>query len=120
MDAVSIMICLGVIAWSAHIGLGWLQVSQFNRALAALSSHGRILIGRSSGRFRPRVVLAMAVDDRGKIKGNFIIKGFTVFARPFEEPSLNQKYLSEMQPQALFPENKLLSEALSMAISNKR
>lgn len=120
MDPVSLLICAAAAAWTAQIGLGWVQINQFNRALAALSSDGRVLIGRSAGRFRPRVVLAMSVSGEGRVTGNFVMKGLTVFARPYAEPLLHNKVLSEIRPEVIFPANKSLCEALSMAISNKR
>lgn len=120
MDPVNALICVAALAWTAQIGLGWFQINQFNRALAALSNDGRVRIGRSAGRFRPRVILAMAVNDEGRVTGNFVMKGLTVFARPYTESALNNKVLSEIEPDVIFPTNKGLCEALSLAISNKR
>lgn len=51
--------------------------------------------------------------------GNFVMKGLTVFARPYTETALCNKVLSEIQPEVIFPTNKALCEALSLAISNK-
>lgn len=120
MDPVNSLICVAALAWTTQIALGWLQINRFNRALASLSDSGRVCIGRSAGRFKPRVVLAMAVSDDGKITGNFVMKGLTVFARPYTEDNLNDKVLSEIRPEVIFPANKALSEALALAISNKR
>lgn len=120
MDPVNALICVAALAWTAQIGLGWLQINRFNRALAALSNDGRVRIGRSAGRFKPKVILAMAVSDEGKVTGNFVMKGLTVFARPYTETALCNKVLNEIQPEVIFPTNKALCEALSLAISNKR
>lgn len=119
MDPVNALVCAAAAAWSAQIALGWLQINRFNRALSALASDGHVRIGRSAGRFRPRVVLAMAVSDSGIITGNFVMKGLTVFARPYSEGTLNHKLLSEIRPEVIFPANKALSEALALAISNR-
>lgn len=120
MNPVNALICAAAIAWTAQIGLGWLQINRFNRALASLSNDGRVRIGRSAGRFKPKVILAMAVSDEGRVTGNFVMKGLTVFARPYTETALCNQVLSEIKPEVIFPTNKALCEALSLAISNKR
>ncbi|MFZ4213587.1 transcriptional regulator GutM [Pantoea endophytica] len=120
MDPVNSLICVAALAWGTQITLGWLQINRFNRALMSLSNSGRVRIGRSAGRFKPRVVLGLAVNDDGRIAGNFVMKGFTVFSSPYNEEKLNGCMLSEIHPESLFPSNKLLQEALALAISNKR
>lgn len=120
MDPVNALIGMAAIAWISQIALGWLQISRFNRALAALAEHGRVSIGRSAGRLKPRVILALAVSEEGRITANFVMKGLTVFARPGDEARLTGRAISEVCPEALFPENKSLQEALTLAISNKR
>ncbi|MEN4582727.1 transcriptional regulator GutM [Pantoea agglomerans] len=120
MDPVNALICAAAIAWTAQIGLGLLQINRFNQALAVLSNDGHVRIGRSAGRFKPRVILAMSVSDDGRVTGNFVMMGLTVFARPYTETALCNKVLSEIQPEVIFSANKSLCEALSLAISNKR
>ena len=120
MDAVNTLVCVAFVAWAGQAVLGWLQINRFNRALASLSDNGRVRIGRSSGRFRPRVVLALAVNEEGRICGNFVMKGITVFSRPVTEYRLADKMLNDICPGTLFPGNKVLQEALTLAISNKR
>ncbi len=45
-------------------------------------------MGRSSGRFKPRVVVAIALDDQQRIVDTLFMKGLTVFARPQKFPQL--------------------------------
>jgi len=120
MDPVNSLICVAALAWAIQIALGWLQINRFNRALASLSDNGRVRIGRSTGRLKPRVVLALAVSDEGRITGNFVMKGFTVFSTPYSEKRLTGGMLDEIRPEVIFPAHKSLQQALALAISNKR
>ena len=54
---VSALITVAVIAWCAQLALGGWQISRFNRAFDTLCQQGRVGVGRSSGRFKPRVRL---------------------------------------------------------------
>lgn len=120
MEPVNALICVAAVAWTTQIVLGWFQIARFNQALATLSASGRVRLGRSAGRFRPRVVLALAVSDEGQITGNFIMRGLTVFAQPYTESRLMGRTVEEIAPEIIFPANKALQEALRLAISNKR
>ena len=51
---VSALITVAVIAWCAQLALGGWQISRFNRAFDTLCQQGRVGVGRSSGRFKPR------------------------------------------------------------------
>lgn len=79
---VSALITVAVIAWCAQLALGGWQISRFNRAFDTLCQQGRVGVGRSSGRFKPRVVVAIALDDQQRIADTLFMKGLTVFARP--------------------------------------
>lgn len=120
MDPVNTLICLAGVAWLGQIVLGWLQIRHFNQALADLADNGSISIGRSAGRFKPRVVVVLSLDDDMRITGNFMMKGLTVFSRPRAERALTGKLLSEIRPEIMFPRNKSVQQALALAISNKR
>lgn len=120
MDPVNSLIALAAVAWTGHIALGWLQINRFNRALASLSDNGVVRIGRSDGHFKPRVVMAFTVNSDGRITSNFIMKGVTVFSRPYTEKTLSNLLLSEIRPEIIFPANKALQQALALALENKR
>lgn len=120
MDSVNALVCVAAVAWAGQIALGWMQINRFNRALATLSDNGKVRIGRSAGRFKPRTVLALAVNDEGRISGNFVMKGLTVFSKPRTEARLNNTMLNDLCPGDIFPADKALREALMIAISNKR
>jgi glucitol operon activator protein len=120
MDPVNTLVCVAAVAWTGQIVLGWLQIRCFNQAIAALADKGQVRIGRSAGRFKPRVVLAISVSEEGIINDNFIMRGLTVFSRPRSQEELTGRKLSEIQPEVIFPANKALQEALALAILNKR
>lgn len=85
---VSALITVAVIAWCAQLALGGWQISRFNRAFDTLCQQGRVGVGRSSGRFKPRVVVVIALDDQQRIVDTLFMKGLTVFARPQKFPQL--------------------------------
>ena len=85
---VSALITVAVIAWCAQLALGGWQISRFNRAFDTLCQQGRVGVGRSSGRFKPRVVVAIALDDQQRIVDTLFMKGLTVFARPQKIPAI--------------------------------
>lgn len=85
---VSALITVAVIARCAQLALGGWQISRFNRAFDTLCQQGRVGVGRSSGRFKPRVVVAIAPDDQQRIADTLFMKGLTVFARPQKFPQL--------------------------------
>lgn len=86
---VSALITVAVIAWCAQLALGGWQISRFNRAFDTLCQQGRVGVGRSSGRFKPRVVVAIALDDQQRIVDTLFMKGLTVFARPQKFPQFS-------------------------------
>lgn len=85
---VSALITVAVIARCAQLALGGWQISRFNRAFDTLCQQGRVGVGRSSGRFKPRVVVAIILDDQQRIADTLFMKGLTVFARPQKFPQL--------------------------------
>lgn len=85
---VSALITVAVIARCAQLALGGWQISRFNRAFDTLCQQGRVGVGRSSRRFKPRVVVAIALDDQQRIVDTLFMKGLTVFARPQKFPQL--------------------------------
>ncbi len=116
---ISSLIIVAAIAWSAQLALGGWQIVRFNRAFNILCQQGRVGIGRSGGRFRPRVVVAVALDEQQHIIGTLHMKGLTVFARPVKIPSLMGKSINELRPDVIFPHDSLSQNALSLALKLK-
>lgn len=113
---VSALITVAVIAWCAQLALGGWQISRFNRAFDTLCQQGRVGVGRSSGRFKPRVVVAIALDDQQRIVDTLFMKGLTVFARPQKIPAITGMHAGDLQPDVIFPHDPLSQNALSLAL----
>ncbi|HFI8306248.1 TPA: transcriptional regulator GutM [Escherichia coli] len=108
---VSALITVAVIAWCAQLALGGWQISRFNRAFDTLCQQGR---------FKPRVVVAIALDDQQRIVDTLFMKGLTVFARPQKIPAITGMHAGDLQPDVIFPHDPLSQNALSLALKLKR
>ncbi|CDL85292.1 transcriptional regulator GutM [Xenorhabdus szentirmaii] len=113
------IITIAVIAWLGQIFLGWYQVKSFNHALVHLADSGRVGIGRSNRHFKSRVIIAIAVDEKGTIASAIIMEGITVFARPKVLPELWGKLVNDLEPDLIFPDSIACREALRMAMMSK-
>ena len=71
---VSALITVAAIAWCLQLALGGWQISRFNRAFDQLCQQGRVGVGRSSGRFKPRVVVAIALDEQQRVTDTLFIE----------------------------------------------
>lgn len=84
---VSALITVAVIAWCAQLALGGWQISRLTVPSTRYASKEGWR-GPFSGRFKPRVVVAIALDDQQRIVDTLFMKGLTVFARPQKFPQL--------------------------------
>ncbi|EDQ0626841.1 transcriptional regulator GutM [Salmonella enterica] len=116
---VSTLITVAVIAWCAQLALGGWQIARFNRAFDKLSQQGRVGVGRSGGRFKPRVVVVVALDEQQRVTDALLMKGLTVFARPVKIAAMQGKHLHELRPDVIFPHDSLAQNALSLALKLK-
>lgn len=89
---VSALITVAVIAWCAQLALGGWQISRFNRAFDTLCQQGRVGVGRSSGRFKPRVVVAIATG-RSATHRRHLVYERTDRLRPTTKNSRNYRYV---------------------------
>ena len=116
---VSALITLAAIAWLSQMAMGGWQIRQFNRAFDTLCQQGRVGVGRSGGRFKPRVVLAVAFDDRDRVSGSLLMRGLTVFARPTKIDAIYGLKRQELDPDVIFPHDRNCQDALSLALKMK-
>lgn len=116
---VSTLITVAVIAWCAQLALGGWQIARFNRAFDKLSQQGRVGVGRSGGRFKPRVVVVVELDEQQRVTDALLMKGLTVFARPVKIAAMQGKHLHELRPDVIFPHDSLAQNALSLALKLK-
>lgn len=110
------LIFIAVGAWLLQIFLGWWQVSRFNKAFELLCKQGKVGIGRTKGRFKAKVVIAVAFDESHYVTDSIIMRGFTVFSRPQTIPALKGLHYDDIRPEVIFPTNRNAQEALSEAI----
>lgn len=113
------LIAFALLAWLLQIAFGWWQLQRFNRAFDGLCQLGAVGVGRSGGRFRPRVVLALAFDADRRVYGSLLLRGLTVFARPRPLPRLHGLHQRDLRPDVIFPEDRACQSALSLAIEPK-
>ncbi len=115
----SALILFAVIAWLMQIALGWWQIRRFNRAFDQLCQLGTVGVGRSGGRFKPRVVLALAFDARQRVCGSMMMRGLTIFAQPRPLSHLHGLHQQDLRPEVIFPKDRACQTALSLAIAPK-
>ena len=116
---VSALITVAAIAWIAQLAFGGWQIRRFNREFDKLCQQGRVGVGRSSGRFKPRAIVAIAFDDHDRVSDTLLMRGVTVFARPQKIPAIKGQYREELRPDMIFPQDPLCQNALSLALNPK-
>ncbi|MGL4726002.1 MAG: transcriptional regulator GutM [Scandinavium sp.] len=116
---VTALITVAAIAWICQLALGGWQIHQFNQAFDKLAQLGAIGVGRSGGRFKPRVVIAVAVDQQGIISDSLIMRGLTVFARTQKIAALKGQPWQQIEPDVIFPHDQSCQNALSLALKLK-
>jgi glucitol operon activator protein len=116
---VTTLITLAAIAWIAQLALGGWQIHQFNRAFEQLCQRGRVGVGRAGGRFQPRVIIAVALDEQLRVTDSLLMKGLTVFTRPLKIAALTGKHPDELHPDVIFPHDPRCQNALSLALKMK-
>ncbi|MCS3423910.1 glucitol operon activator protein [Rahnella sp. BIGb0603] len=119
MTSTSALIACAMLAWVAQIVLGWWQLQRFNHAFDQLCLCGSVGVGRSGGRFKPRVVLALAFDKEEKVCAGFLLRGLTIFARPQPFTALNGMKREQLMTGVIFPKDPDIQTALSLAIEPK-
>lgn len=116
---VSALITVAAIAWLCQMVLGGWQIRQFNKAFDTLCQRGRVGVGRSGGRFKPRVVLAVAFDQQDRVIDTLLMRGLTVFARPTKIDHVMGIKREELEPDVIFPHDPGCQNALSLALKMK-
>ncbi|MGU0161592.1 transcriptional regulator GutM [Escherichia coli] len=95
---VSALITVAVIAWCAQLALGGWQISRFNRAFDTLCQQGRVGVGRSSGRFKPRVVVAIALDDQQRIVDSLVYERTDRLRPTAKIPAITGMHAGDLKP----------------------
>ena len=119
MNTTNTLILIAVFAWGLQILLGWWQVSRFNKAFETLCRLGKVGIGRTAGRFKPKTLIAVAFDDDQRVVGAILMQGLTVFSRPVPIPQLIGISRQNIVAEQIFPNNQRCQEALKSAIQEQ-
>lgn len=117
MDSTTALILFAALMWVLQIILGWLQITAFNRAFMKISQKGRIITGRNSGRFSPKSVIVLALDEQQNVVDSLQMTGFSIFARPQPLVSVIGLNVKHIQPEKIFPQDKKSQFALNIALS---
>lgn len=120
MNPTSVLISIAIFAWVLQIAMGWLQIKRFNQALTNLPRNGRIGVGKNSGRFKAKVIIALSFNSDDYVQDGFIMRGYTVFASPKKLAQLNGLSLQELDAEKLFPNDEASQTALKIAIQPKK
>lgn len=120
MDSTTALIVLAALMWLLQIIFGWLQISAFNRAFMQISQKGKIITGRNSGRFSPKSVIVLVLDEQQKVVDSLQMKGLSIFARPQPLSSVIGLNIVQIQPEKIFPKDKKSQFALKIALSSVR
>lgn len=114
------LIAIALIAWCIQIIFSWFQIRRFNKAFLALKKGCYLGVGRSkSKRFRPRVLIAISLDENKVVIDSIIMKGITVFALPKSISQLHGLSVSEIIPEKIFPNDLISQSALIVALTAK-
>lgn len=109
------------IAWVIQIILGILQIKRFNSAYIQLAQNNHFIgVGRSSGRFTPKVVMIIGLNEQKIITDTLIMQGITVFSKPQKMLQLHGKPIGKINVDDVFPTQKRHQQALSAALKTNR
>lgn len=114
---VLVFVVCAIIAWASQIFLGFFQMRSFYRAFQKLCQQGKVGIGRNSGRYRSKTLIAVALNEQGEIVDSLYMSGFSVFSRPRQLMVLHGKNYQTINPQEIFPDNKHACQALQQALN---
>lgn len=114
------LIAIALIAWCIQIIFSWLQIRRFNLAFLAMKRGTYLGIGRNeTTRFKPRVLIAISLDEHQVVIDSVLMKGITVFALPKPIAQLHGLSIANIIPENIFPNDSACQSALIVALSVK-
>ncbi len=112
------LIILLVLAWVLQIILGYWQIHRFNQAYTSLAQKGDYIgVGKSSGRFKPKIVIIVALDAKKHIVDSILMQGLTVFSQPDTLAQIHGLAYQDIDAMTIFPDKPRHREALEVALS---
>ena len=76
-------------------------------------------VGRSNGRFTPKVLIILALDSEQRVRDSILMQGLTIFAAPQKLTQLHGMKFSDIDPAAVFPQRPRYQQALASALTRK-
>lgn len=120
MTLTTALLTTAAVAWTAQIILGYWQISRFNNAYAELARHSTYLgVGRSNGRFTPKILIILALDGDKRVSDSILMQGLTIFAAPQKLTQLHGMDYRDIDPAAIFPDKPRHQQALASALQHK-
>lgn len=111
---------LAVGAWIIQGLLSFWQLKHFNQRFKLLRKDGRVVVGKSKGRFSAGVVLMFCLDpDCNIIKGEKM-EGISIFAKLKPFHTFNHLNLFQLEESKCIGLSKTASNAVMNAIDNYR
>ncbi|OCG13870.1 hypothetical protein A9G24_07120 [Gilliamella sp. App6-5] len=122
MNMTTSLIVIALIVWCIQIIFSWLQIRRFNQAFLAMKKGAYLGVGRSkTKRFRPRVLIAISLDEHQIVIDSVLMKGITVFALPKPIAQLHGLSITDIIPANIFPNDPVSQSALTVALTaNKK
>lgn len=118
MNMTTTLIVLAFIAWCTQIVFSWVQIRRFNQAFLAMKKGTYLGVGRSqTKRFKPRVLIALSLDENQVVIDSVIMKGITVFALPKPMSDLHGLSITQIDPIQYFPNDLASQSALRVALT---
>ncbi len=112
------LIILLVLVWVLQIGLGYWQIRCFNQTYTTLAKKGAYIgVGKSSGRFKPKVVIIVALNEEKKVVDSILMQGLTVFSKPEALTQIHNLDYQQIDADIIFPDKPRHREALKVALS---
>ncbi|OCG26075.1 XRE family transcriptional regulator [Gilliamella sp. wkB108] len=121
MNITTTLIVIALIAWCTQIIFSWFQIRRFNHAFLAMKKGTYLGVGRSqTKRFKPRVLIAISLDENQVVIDSILMKGITVFALPKPINQLHGLSVAEIIPENIFPNDLACQNALAVALTAKK
>ncbi|KES17700.1 Glucitol operon activator [Gilliamella apicola SCGC AB-598-I20] len=118
MNMTTTIIIFALMAWCIQIVFSWLQIRRFNHAFLAMKKGRYLGVGRSQTKwFKPRVLIAVSLDENQTVIDSISMKGITVFALPKAIPQLLGLNAKEIIPETVYPNDPASQSALSAALT---
>ncbi|WP_085247678.1 transcriptional regulator GutM [Gilliamella mensalis] len=121
MNMTTSLIVIALIAWCIQIIFSWFQIRRFNQAFLTMKKGAYLGVGRSqTKRLRPRVLIAISLDEHQVVIDSVLMKGITIFALPKPIIQLHGLPITDIIPENIFPNDPVSQSALTVALATNK